>query len=184
MENKADKFLGWCNGNHWIDCNGSDLGVPDIDALVQSKGRLLMILTCERYELGDNYTHGEVWLEGDVERTHVCYSMEDTDRFLETGGVKVAGLTAIPIGVYKMVIDRSQRFGKDMIHLLNVPQFSGVRVHAGNTSENTEGCPLVGRDMPVGDWMGNSRPAAEKVFNMVRKELSAGNECYWKIVRR
>jgi hypothetical protein len=78
------------------------------------------------------------------------YTLEDTDRKLEEGGVKIAGKTAIPRGRYKVTISWSNRFKRLMPHILDVPQFVGIRIHAGNTPENTEGCPLIGLQYEVG----------------------------------
>jgi hypothetical protein len=78
------------------------------------------------------------------------YTLEDTDRKLEEGGVKIPGKTAIPRGRFKVTISWSNRFRRLMPHILDVPQFVGVRIHAGNVPENTEGCPLIGLQYEVG----------------------------------
>lgn len=74
----------------------------------------------------------------------ICFTLEDVDRFLETGGEKIPGKTAIPRGRYRIVIDESTRFKRPMIHILDVPQFDGIRVHTGGSPEDTEGCIIVG----------------------------------------
>lgn len=71
--------------------------------------------------------------------------LEDVDRFLESGGIKIPKETAIPIGDYKLIIDQSERFNGLMPHILDVPQFTGVRIHWGVSELDTEGCPMIGK---------------------------------------
>ncbi|CDD19922.1 putative uncharacterized protein [Prevotella sp. CAG:732] len=42
------------------------------------------------------------------------------------------------------------RFKKWLSLILGVPGFSGVRIHAGNTAKDTQGCILVGENKKVG----------------------------------
>jgi hypothetical protein len=76
-----------------------------------------------------------------------CYTLEDTVREQNEKGEiinKVAGKTAIPYGTYEIVIDYSPHFGMNMIHILNVPSFTGIRIHPGTVEADTDGCVLVG----------------------------------------
>ena len=87
-----------------------------------------------------DHTPGELWVDGKF----FCYTLEDVDRKLESGGKKVYGETCIPRGQYPVVLDFSARFNIVTPHVLGVPQFDGIRIHAGNTTADTHGCPLVG----------------------------------------
>jgi hypothetical protein len=75
------------------------------------------------------------------------YTLEDTDRKLEEGGEKVAGQTCIPRGRYRITLTMSNRFKRILPLLNDVPQFSEIRIHAGNTPADTEGCIIVGRGL-------------------------------------
>ncbi len=88
-----------------------------------------------------------------------CFTLEDQVR----NGQKVAGVTAIPAGEYRVVIDQSARFGRFMPHVLDVPGFTGIRIHAGNTAEDTEGCILLGQIKGVSS-VGQSRAAFAALF--------------------
>ena len=99
-------------------------------------------------------TIGELHLDGQFE----CYTLEDCVR-----PVKIKGMTAIPAGSYEVVINFSERFQRLLPLLLNVPNFDGVRIHAGNTAADTEGCLLVGETQSA-DFIGKSRAAFDALF--------------------
>jgi hypothetical protein len=118
-------------------------------------------------------TFGKLYINGLFQ----CHTLEDMDRRLEEGGEKVAGQTAIPRGTYKLIIDFSNRFKKQMMRLVDVPQFSGVRIHAGNTHAETEGCLLLGNGRnTTSTYLLDSRNAVNKVFDAVENALDRGQE--------
>ncbi len=86
------------------------------------------------------FNYGQLFVDG----TFFCQTLEDPDHRLEDGGEKVKDVTSIPRGRYRVVLSKSQRFGKVMPEVLDVPGFTGVRLHGGNTEADTSGCPLLG----------------------------------------
>ena len=60
------------------------------------------------------------------------------------------GRLAIPEGRYAVVISFSPKMQQWLPILLCGPKFEGIRIHAGNCSEDTEGCILVGKNREVG----------------------------------
>ena len=70
---------------------------------------------------------------------------------------------------YKVKITMSNRFKKLMPLLIDVPNFEGVRIHSGNTSEDTEGCILVGKNSETGK-VTNSRNTFEKLMLELNKD--------------
>jgi hypothetical protein len=76
----------------------------------------------------------------------VCWTLEDPVREIPGRPVsswKIPKETAIPFGAYRVSLTMSNRFKVVLPLLCDVPGFTGVRLHGGNTDEDTEGCPLV-----------------------------------------
>ena len=120
-----------------------------------------MLIEVKRFEFKDTHTVGKMYVDGVYE----CFTLEDAVR----NGTKIIGKTAIPIGTYKLIIDASQRFKQDMPHILDVPDFTGVRIHSGNTSADTDGCILVGSTWVGKDFIGNSKIAYKKLFDKLKQ---------------
>lgn len=123
-----------------------------------------MKLTLERKEY-PSYTAGSLFIDD----TWFCYTLEDKVR-----DVKVYGETAIPYGTYDVIVTMSARFKKPLPLLLNVPNFTGVRIHSGNTKENTEGCILVGMDNGNDGFLGDSRTAMRKLMSEIELAIKHG----------
>ena len=81
---------------------------------------------------------------------YFCDTLEPTWRDYAHGGRKIKGQSAIPEGRYAVVISWSPKMKKWLPILLGVPMVSGIRIHAGNTAEDTEGCILVGQNLKKG----------------------------------
>jgi hypothetical protein len=112
--------------------------------------------------------------------TKLCYTLEDVVREVPGKPVpewKIAGETAIPEGRYKITVTHSQHFNRDLPLLNGVPGFLGVRIHPGNTDEDTEGCILVGTAV-AGDSINESRKAFESLFHDIRDAIDVGEEVW------
>lgn len=122
-----------------------------------------MELTLNRIFLGTVATIGELW----VNNSHLCDTLEDRVR---PEGEKVYGKTAIPEGTYEVKLTYSPRFKKILPEILNVPNFSGIRIHKGNQSSKTEGCVLVGTwDGKKEDWISDSRKAFDELMSLLQE---------------
>ena len=121
-----------------------------------------MELILERIAKRKTYTIGRLairetivdeYSSGTYDR-YFCDTLEPTWRDYANGAYKVKGRSAIPEGRYAVLISYSPKFKAWLPLLLGGPEFNskwqGIRIHAGNCSEDTEGCILVGRNREVG----------------------------------
>jgi len=106
-----------------------------------------MKIKIQRKVFTDKSTIGELFING----VFYCYTLEDVDRGLKQSDSeaeilkkKKYGITAIPTGIYNVVLSFSNRFKKYLPEILNVKGYTGVRIHSGNTDVDSHGCPLVG----------------------------------------
>lgn len=115
----------------------------------------------------------------------LCYTLEDEVREVPDVPVadwKIKGATAIPAGRYRVTLEFSGRFGADTLTINDVPGFQYIRMHAGNTEKDTEGCPLLGMEIdPHGIVGGTSRPAVKLVQFVVRDALARGEEVWMTV---
>lgn len=122
-----------------------------------------MELTLNRIFLGSSATIGELL----VNDKYLCDTLEDRVR---PEGEKVYGKTAIPEGTYEMVLSYSPRFKKILPEILNVPNFTGIRIHCGNSSADSSGCILVGTwDGEKEDWVSDSKIAFNKLMSLLEE---------------
>ena len=134
-----------------------------------------MKLTLKRIALRSTYTIGRLYVDGN----YFCDTLEDTVRDLnkngkfDNGEKKVYAKTAIPYGTYEIKWTYSPRFKKYTPQLMNVPSFEGIRIHSGNTNDDTEGCLILGENKQVGKVL-NSRATINKFYPIIKKACSKG----------
>ena len=105
-----------------------------------------------------------------------CHTLEDVIR---PAGEKVRNKTAIPPGRYKLILSMSNRFKKIMPEVLNVPLFTGIRIHSGNTAKDTAGCLLVGQTRSVETRsIGRSRVAYKALMLKLTAAVKASETIY------
>ena len=132
-----------------------------------------MKLLLKRIHFGETFTVGQLYEVTDYGQSPLCYVLEDKYREVEgqdVKGWKEQDKTAIPKGVYDVRITFSNRFQTRLPILANVPGFTGIRIHAGNSSKNTEGCLLVGMTWDgKSDWIGSSKVAMGLIMPMIER---------------
>ena len=113
----------------------------------------------KRIAFKDTYTIGRITVNGLV----ISDSIEDKVRVLNSIKDKVYGETAIPAGKYKADIYFSKKFGYKVIRLFDVPYFSGIYIHKGNTEKDSLGCIIVGYNDKKG-WVSRPTVALNKLI--------------------
>lgn len=96
----------------------------------------------------------------------LCDTLEDKVRVIRNRHDKVIGYTAIPEGTYNVAWTYSPKFHRNMPLIEQVPWFSGIRIHSGNTAEDTNGCVLVGQKDGAGR-LTMSKVTAERIFLLI-----------------
>ena len=140
-----------------------------------------MKLTVVRTQLGTDATNGILLVDGLFE----CYTLED-----QYQAVKVMHETCIPEGTYDIKFrktggfhakysDRYKNAHYGMLHIQDVPNFTYILIHTGNTDEHTSGCLIVGetqQDLEVSKdgFIGSSTVAYKKMYSKVAGQLLQG----------
>lgn len=126
-----------------------------------------MLIEIKRKTFTDRSTTGDLFLDG----VFFCHTLEDKVRIDDPltsidESVKIPHKTAISTGTYKLIMNFSPKFGCIMPRLLDVPGFTGILIHRGNSPNDTWGCILVGDEL--GD-------------DTIRKSTIAFNRLYAKL---
>lgn len=137
--------------------------------------------TLRRDPTGPHGTFGALYIGAGFE----CHTLEDPvrdDPVPETleNEAKEPGRTAIPPGRYEVVLTWSPRFRRVMPELKSVPGFTGVRIHPGNTHQDTAGCILPGKAR-FATRVGYSQEAFAAIFVKLSDTLASGDRVWLSI---
>lgn len=129
-----------------------------------------MFLKLNRIAKKPLYTIGRLFVDG----KYFCDTLEDRCRDLDKEE-KVIRETAIPAGTYEVIVNVSAKFKRKLPLLLDVPYFSGIRIHRGNTDKDTSGCILVGENKKSGRVI-NSTGYELKLTEILERAMLAGEK--------
>ena len=123
----------------------------------------------ERIFCGAKYTIGKLYIND----KYLCDMLEDPVRDLnkngkfDNGEKKIYGNTAIPYGIYDVVLSMSPKFKRILPLICGVNSFEGIRIHAGNSTKDTEGCLLPGLNKEKGKVL-NSKFYEQEIINYMK----------------
>ncbi|MBO4307238.1 MAG: hypothetical protein J5848_02865 [Bacteroidales bacterium] len=126
------------------------------------------------------YTIGYWIVDGKL----MCNTLEDEVRDLnkngkfDNGEKKIYGESAIPYGKYKIKMTYSPKYKRMMPQVMDVPHFTGIRIHAANKPTELEGCIALGENKVKGGII-NSRLHVNVFIDMLVK---AGGEADFEII--
>lgn len=143
-----------------------------------------MKLKLKRRFFAEEYTIGTLSIDG----VQFCDTLEDKNRdhnkdgdLNDPGEGKVYAKTAIPFGTYKVIVNRSPKFKRDLPRLLDVPHFEGILIHRGNTAKDSAGCILVGENKVKGQVI-NSTQYENELVKRLKSAIKRGEEVEIEIV--
>ena len=117
-----------------------------------------MKIKVDRIYKGESYTIGKMYLNGE----YFCDTLEDAIR-----PVKIPNETAIPAGTYKVEVIYSPRFKRNLPLLVDVPNYTGIRIHNGSNKDHTSGCILVGFNTSKG-ILSDSRKISDQLTEKLK----------------
>ena len=138
-----------------------------------------MEIVVKRDPSAQGATLGTMSVDGSFE----CYTLEPEVREITGQPVsawKIQNVTAIPRGRYRVIVDMSEHFGRELPHITNVPGFTGVRIHPGNKAADTEACTLVGQSKE-GNLVYKSKAAFDVLFPKIEAAINGGQAVWYSV---
>ena len=114
------------------------------------------MFTLVRYTRTETAILGSLYLNG----AFICYTLENAAK-------------AIPAGLYSIENSKSPKFGRELPLLFSdrVPSRRGVRIHAGNTYQDSAACVLVGMKRDDAKERIDESKEAEKMVTMLCRNV-------------
>lgn len=114
------------------------------------------MFTLIRYTRTETAILGSLYLNG----AFICYTLENAAK-------------AIPAGLYSIENSKSPKFGRELPLLFSdkVPSRRGVRLHAGNTYQDSAACVLVGMKRDDAKERIEESKDAEKMVTMLCRNV-------------
>ena len=114
------------------------------------------MFTLVRYTRTEKAILGSLYLNG----AFICYTLENAAK-------------AIPSGLYSIENSKSPKFGRELPLLFSdkVPSRRGVRIHAGNTYQDSAACVLVGMKRDEAKERIDESKDAEKMVTMLCRNV-------------
>ena len=140
-------------------------------------------LLLKRKYFAKDYTIGHLYYDG----KKVCDTLEPPPRGLKAGSTafqvnqaKKKGPCCIPYGEYQIVVTKSPKFKCWLPLIRNVPGLEGVRIHAGNSTQDTQGCILPGYNREVGKVV-DSKKALSDIMRILTDVFEKGENVILRI---
>jgi len=140
-----------------------------------------------RFSSGVDSTVGAFYSVDGSARKFLAFSLEDEHR-----DVKVKSETRIPAGKYRLKqrseitpLTQKYRMRYDWfdrhVELVDVPNFTSVYIHIGNTDDSSAGCILIG-DSAINNqvkgqesgFIGHSTQAFKRIYGIINKAMAEG----------
>ena len=153
-----------------------------------------MRLELYRYSSQKDSTLGLLFIINDEtnQKDFLCFTLEDEKR-----AVKVYGETRIPEGTYKIEYRKeggyhnkySKRFAsihRGMLEIRDVPNFTHILLHCGNSDVDTDGCLLVGnvisQNITKDGFLGQSTDCYKRIYPIISDILESQKHLSIKII--
>ena len=153
-----------------------------------------MRLELYRFSSQNESTLGILYIINDEtnQKDFLCFTLEDQKR-----EVKVYGETRIPKGTYKIEYRKeggyhnkySKRFPsihRGMLEIRDVPNFTHILLHCGNTDDDTDGCLLVGnvvsQNITKDGFLGQSTDCYKRIYPILADILDSQKHLSIKII--